>query len=140
MTGSTITADSQLLASVQEILEGLKKPRWRAAAQFHRARAAQFGATRIEAAFLAFVDKLLVRYLDNPDSDPATRIKIKVIQQRLRPYLAEIPERPVAAVVTASTPACTGSNIATCRSSRTHARPDSEVRQPQRPLSNRQRS
>ncbi len=42
-------------------------------------------------AFLAFVDKLLVRYLDGPYSDPATRIRIKVIQQRLRPYLNEIP-------------------------------------------------
>ena len=91
MTGSTIAADNQLLASVQEILEGLKKTADGAVLHsFIERGLRKFGATRIEAAFLAFVDKLLVRYLDNPDSDPATRIKIKVIQQRLRPYLAEI--------------------------------------------------
>jgi diguanylate cyclase len=105
MTGSTIATDNQLLASVQEILEGLKKTADGALLHSFIERGLhKFGATRIEAAFLAFVDKLLVRYLDNPDSDPGTRIKIKVIQQRLRPYLAEIPARPVPAVPTANAP------------------------------------
>jgi len=93
MTIST-TADNQLLANVQKILDGLKKTADGGVLHsFIERGLRKFGATRIEAAFLAFVDKLLVRYLDNPDSDPATRIRIKVIQQRLRPYLAEIPAR-----------------------------------------------
>ena len=105
MTASTTAADNQLLASVQAILDGLKKTADGAVLHsFIERGLRKFGATRIEAAFLAFVDKLLVRYLDNPDSDPATRIKVKVIQQRLRPYLAEIPARPVPAVPTASAP------------------------------------
>ena len=95
MTGSTTAADNQLLANVQEILEGLKKTADGAVLHsFIERGLRKFGATRIEAAFLVFVDKLLVRYLDNPDSDAATRIKVKVIQQRLRPYLTEIPARP----------------------------------------------
>jgi len=139
MTGSTIAADSQLLASVQEILEGLKKTTDGALLHsFIERGLRKFGATRIEAAFLAFVDKLLVRYLDNPDSDPATRIKIKVIQQRLRPYLAEIPERPVPAVPTASvppvpapTPAATSQRVEAAEPT---PDPIPEVRQPAAPV------
>lgn len=104
MTGSTITADNQLLANVQGILDGLKKTADGAVLHsFIERGLRKFGATRIEAAFLAFVEKLLVRYLDSPDSDPGTRIKIKVIQQRLRPYLAEIPTRPAPATPAATT-------------------------------------
>lgn len=103
MTGSTTAADNQLLANVQAILDGLKKTADGAVLHsFIERGLRKFGATRIEAAFLAFINKLLVRYLDNPDSDPGTRIKIKVIQQRLRPYVAEIPARPAPA-----TPAAT---------------------------------
>ena len=98
MTGSTTTADNQLLVNVQTILDGLKKTADGAVLHsFIERGLSKFGATRIEAAFLAFVEKLLVRYLNSPDSDPGTRIKIKVIQQRLRPYLAEIPARPAPA-------------------------------------------
>jgi len=105
MTGSTTAADNQLLANVQEILDGLKKTADGAVLHsFIERGLRKFGATRIEAAFLAFINKLLVRYLDNPDSDPGTRIKIKVIQQRLRPYLAEIPARPAAAAPSKSEP------------------------------------
>jgi len=90
MTGSTTVDDNQLLANVQEILDGLKKTADGAVLHsFIERGLRKFGATRIEAAFLAFINKLLVRYLDNPDSDPGTRIKIKVIQQRLRPYLTK---------------------------------------------------
>jgi diguanylate cyclase (GGDEF)-like protein len=105
MTGSTTAADNQLLANVQVILDGLKKSADGAVLHSFIERGLhKFGTTRIEAAFLVFVDKLLVRYLDNPDSDPGTRIKIKIIQQRLRPYLSEIPARPVPAAATASAP------------------------------------
>lgn len=95
MPGSTSVADNQLLANVQGILDGLKKTADGGVLHSFIERGLnKFGSSRIEAAFLVFVDKLLVRYLDSPDSDPGTRIKIKVIQQRLRPYLAEIPAQP----------------------------------------------
>lgn len=97
MTASQTTADDQLLAAVRQVLEGLKKTADGAVLyNFIERGLLKFGATRIETAFLAFVDKLLVRYLAGPDSDPATRIRIKVIQQRLRPYLADAPARPAA--------------------------------------------
>ncbi len=103
MTASQTTADDQLLAAVRQVLEGLKKTADGAVLySFIERGLVKFGATRIETAFLAFVDKLLVRYLAGPDSDPATRIRIKVIQQRLRPYLADIPARPAAPAQTAT--------------------------------------
>jgi diguanylate cyclase (GGDEF)-like protein len=100
MTGPTIAANNPLLTNVQTILDGLRKTADGAVLHgFIERGLRKFGATGFEAAFLAFVDKLLVRYLDSPDSDPGTRIKIKVIQQRLRPYLADIPARPAPAAV-----------------------------------------
>ena len=108
MSSSNSGTDDRLLAAVRQVLEGLKKtPDGAVLYSFIERGLRKFGATQIETAFLAFVDKLLQRYLDGPDSDPATRIKIKVIQQRLRPYLAEIPARPAASVMvtpTAATP------------------------------------
>jgi len=98
MTGTTTVTDNSLLANVQTILDGLKKTAdGEVLHSFIERGLRKFGATGIEAAFLVFVDKLLVRYLDSPDSDPGTRIKIKVIQQRLRPYLAEVPHHPAPA-------------------------------------------
>ncbi len=112
MTASPTTADDKLLAAVRQVLESLKKTDdGTVLYSFIERGLRKFGATRIETAFLAFVDKLLVRYLDGPDSDPATRIRIKVIQQRLRPYLAEIPARP--ATTTGAPPAATAPEPAT---------------------------
>ena len=102
MTASDNTTDDRLLAAVRQVLEGLKKTTDGAVLySFIERGLRKFDSSRIETAFLAFVDKLLQRYLDGADSDPATRIKIKIIQQRLRPYLAEIPARPAAPVVAA---------------------------------------
>ena len=95
MTSPTSTADNQILDNVQQLLSGLKKTAdGEVLHSFIERGLKKFGATRIEAAFLVFADRLLVRYLDSPDSDPGTRIRIKVILQRLRPYLAELPLRP----------------------------------------------
>lgn len=100
MTTSDNTTDDRLLAAVRQVLEGLKKTTDGAVLySFIERGLRKFDSNRIETAFLAFVDKLLQRYLDGADSDPATRIKIKIIQQRLRPYLAEIPARPAVPVV-----------------------------------------
>jgi diguanylate cyclase len=106
MATSQQTADDKLLAAVRLILEGLKKTDdGTALYTFIERGLLKFGSTRIEMAFLAFVDKLLVRYLDGPYSDPATRVRIKVIQQRLRPYLHEIPTHSESTVpVQAATP------------------------------------
>lgn len=100
MTTSDNTTEDRLLTAVRQVLEGLKKTTDGAVLySFIERGLRKFDSTRIETAFLAFVDKLLQRYLDGADSDPATRIKIKIIQQRLRPYLAEIPTHPPAPVV-----------------------------------------
>ena len=88
MTPSPTATDDKLLAAVRQVLDGLKKtPDGEVLYSFIERGLRKFGASRIETAFLAFVNKLLQRYLDGTDSDPVTRIKIKVIQQRLRPYL-----------------------------------------------------
>lgn len=109
MIPSPAATDDKLLAAVRQVLDGLKKtPDGEVLYSFIERGLRKFGASRIETAFLAFVDKLLQRYLDGPDSDPVTRIKIKIIQQRLRPYLT-LTLAPAAAVpaqtVRARTPA-----------------------------------
>jgi diguanylate cyclase (GGDEF)-like protein len=94
LTPPPAVTDDRLLAAIRQVLEGLKKtPDGEVLYSFIERGLRKFGMGRIETAFLAFVDKLLVRYLDGPYSDPATRVRIKVIQQRLRPYLSDIPAR-----------------------------------------------
>jgi len=79
-------------SNVQQILDGLKKTAEGTMLHGFIARGLRkFGERRLEGAFLAFTGKLLERYLANPDSDPATRMRVKVIQQRLRPYIDEFP-------------------------------------------------
>lgn len=83
------------LAPILQLLDGLKKTAEGTMLHSFIARGLKkFGATRVEGAFLAFADKLLERYLDNPEADPATRIRVRVLQQRLRPYLDEYPVTP----------------------------------------------
>jgi len=80
------------LDAIQQILEGLKKTAEGGMLHTFISRGLRkFGETGIEGTFLAFADKLLERYLANPESDPPTRVRVKVIQQRLRPYLEEFP-------------------------------------------------
>lgn len=108
MTPPPAVTDDRLLAAIRQVLDGLKKtPDGEVLYSFIERGLRKFGTGRIETAFLAFVDKLLVRYLDGPYSDPATRVRIKVIQQRLRPYLDEIPApaAPTAPVVDKPAPA-----------------------------------
>jgi diguanylate cyclase (GGDEF)-like protein len=87
------------LAPILQLLDGLKKTAEGTMLHSFIARGLKkFGATRVEGAFLVFADKLLERYLGNPEADPATRMRVKVIQQRLRPYLDEYPVTPRAPV------------------------------------------
>jgi len=90
------------LDAIQQILEGLKKTAEGGMLHTFISRGLRkFGDTNIEGAFLAFTDKLLERYLANPESDPSTRVRVKVIQQRLRLYLDEFPA-PAADIRTAA--------------------------------------
>ncbi|MHB8453396.1 MAG: GGDEF domain-containing protein [Acidiferrobacterales bacterium] len=50
-----------------------------------RERAAIHGS--VERAFIAFAHTLLHQYIKNPKSDPATRVRAILIQQRIGPYL-----------------------------------------------------
>ncbi len=50
-----------------------------------RERAAIHGS--IDSAFIAFAHTLLHQYIKNPKSDPATRVRAILIQQRIGPYL-----------------------------------------------------
>jgi diguanylate cyclase (GGDEF)-like protein len=91
-----MTDNDTLLSDAQQILAGLKRTSEGTFLYDLIARGLRkFGSTRIEGAFLIFADKLLERYLANPDSDPGTRVRVKVIQQRLRPYLEDLANRPL---------------------------------------------
>lgn len=82
-----------LLTLVRKALEGLKRtPEGRTLHALIARGLARFEATPMAPAFVAFTDRLLERYLASPDSDPATRVRARVIQQRLRPYLDLSPE------------------------------------------------
>jgi len=86
-----MTTDSAMLDNVLQLLEGLRKTTEGTILHGFITRGLRkFGESRIEAAFLVFADKLLDRYLANPESDPATRVRVKLIQMRLRPYLDEL--------------------------------------------------
>jgi diguanylate cyclase (GGDEF)-like protein len=100
-----MAASQSVIDNVQQILGGLKKTAEGAILHSFIARGLRkFGDTRVEAAFLAFAGKLLERYLANPDSDPATRVRVKVIQQRLRPYLDELLAAAPPAAATGAAP------------------------------------
>lgn len=82
-----------LLSMVRKALEGLKRTaEGKALHGLIERGLSRFEATPMAPAFVAFTDRLLERYLANPDSDPRTRVRVKVIQQRLRPYLDMAPE------------------------------------------------
>ncbi len=55
----------------------------------------KYGGNRgkIERSFITFLHALLGRYAKDPRSDPATRIKARLIQQRLAPHLPESPPK-----------------------------------------------
>ena len=69
------------------ILDGLKKTAEGNMLYTFISRGVQkFEGTQLNNAFLDFADRLLVRYLTNPDADPSTRVRVKMIQSRLRLY------------------------------------------------------
>jgi diguanylate cyclase (GGDEF)-like protein len=89
--------------NILQILEGLKKTAEGTVLHGFIARGLRkFGDARIEAAFLAFADKLLERYLTTPHADPSTRVRVKLTQSRLRPYLEELTSAAAPAAAPAS--------------------------------------
>lgn len=90
------------LDSVLPLLDGLKKTTEGTILHGFISRGLKkFDDARMEVAFLTFADKLLDRYLTNIEADPATRVRVKVIQLRLRPYIDDL-GAVIAATATAS--------------------------------------
>jgi diguanylate cyclase (GGDEF)-like protein len=93
-------------ATLLRILDGLKKTaEGNMLFTFIARGVAKFEGTALNNAFLDFTDRLLVRYLSNPDADPATRVRVKMIQSRLRLYRGEETASTPAPVVSAPVPA-----------------------------------
>ena len=87
------TVDTSVMDTVRRLLEGLKKTVDGAMMYKLIERALQkFSGTsgEVEVAFVVFLHKLLHNYANLQDNDPATRMKARVLEQRLLPYLPEI--------------------------------------------------
>jgi len=92
-------------ATLLRILDGLKRTAEGNMLYTFISRGVQkFEGTQLNNAFLDFADRLLVRYLANPEADPATRVRVKMIQSRLRLYRGEEPETVAPPAVTTAAP------------------------------------
>ena len=86
-----MTSNRRAIENVLVILDGLRTTTEGTVLHGFIARGLRkFGESRVETAFLAFANKLLERYLTTLDADPSTRMRVKLIQSRLRPYLQEL--------------------------------------------------
>jgi diguanylate cyclase (GGDEF)-like protein len=87
------TVDTSVMDNVRRLLEGLKKTADGAMMYKLIERALhKFSGTsgQVEVAFVVFLHKLLHNYANLPDNDPVTRMKARVLEQRLVPYLPAI--------------------------------------------------
>jgi diguanylate cyclase len=103
-------ADDSLLSSIRRHLDGLKGSRdGMVLYNLIERGLKRYGETgQIERAFVNFVTALLGRYAKDASYDAATRIKARLIQQRLALHLAGAPpSAPVARAAAASAPAST---------------------------------
>jgi diguanylate cyclase len=113
LAGSDTSTDPSLLKSLKHHLEGLKRTEHGLILYNQIQRGLQkYGHEdgRIELVFVTFLHGLLGKYATSPACDPATRVKARLIQQRLTLYLptasttataAAAPPRPVSAPVAA---------------------------------------
>ena len=90
---------NDIIGSIRTQLEGLKRTEdgmllYRLIERGLGKRPEQGGDT--DEAFLTFLYTLLERYAKNRDGDPITRIKVRVIQQRITPHLLSAEEEPAA--------------------------------------------
>lgn len=100
MADDAVSVDVSLLANIKRHLEGLRRTADGVLLYALIERGLKrYGADpdKIELAFISFLHTLLGKYVGDPDSDPATRFKAKVIQQHLAPLLPAEP-RPRARI------------------------------------------
>ena len=104
MADTDTSADPSLLQSLKHHLEGLKRTEHGLILYNQIQRGLQsYGDQdgRIEHVFVTFLHALLGKYATSPVCDPATRVKARLIQQRLTLYL---PNKPVATAVPSAPP------------------------------------
>lgn len=97
MADTDTSADPSLLQSLKQHLEGLRRTAHGQIlySQIERGLKKYGHADgRLELVFVSFLHALLGKYAKDPACDPATRVKARMIQQRLTLYL---PDKPVAA-------------------------------------------
>ncbi len=90
MADSETTVDSSLLQSLKQHLEGLKRTPHGLSLYKQIQRGLQNHGRadgRLEIVFVGFLHALLGKYAKDAGCDPATRVKARLIQQRLTPYL-----------------------------------------------------
>ena len=126
--------DTSVIDNVRRLLEGLKKTSDGAIMYLLIERALRkfSGASgQVELAFVVFLHKLLNSYANTPDNDPATRMKARVLQQRLVPFLPDdIATAPRQATTAAPPRAAQKSAPATPAPSATENRVDPARRAP----------
>jgi diguanylate cyclase (GGDEF)-like protein len=98
------SADPSLLRGLKQHLEGLRRTAHGQVLYRQIERGLkQYGHAdgRLELVFVSFLHALLGKYAKDPACDPATRVKARMIQQRLTLYL---PDRPAATAPPAPRP------------------------------------
>lgn len=107
MAGTDTSTDPSLLKSLKHHLEGLKRTEHGLILYNQIQRGLQkYGHEdgRIELVFVTFLHGLLGKYATSPACDPATRVKARLIQQRLTLYLPTPSTAPAAAAPAAAAP------------------------------------
>ncbi|MDO8596186.1 MAG: GGDEF domain-containing protein, partial [Sulfuricaulis sp.] len=107
MAGTDTSTDPTLLKSLKHHLEGLKRTEHGLILYNQIQRGLQkYGHDngRIELVFVTFLHGLLGKYAISPACDPATRVKARLIQQRLTLYLPTPSTAPTTAPAAAAPP------------------------------------
>jgi diguanylate cyclase len=107
LAGTDTSTDPSLLKSLKHHLEGLKRTEHGLILYNQIQRGLQkYGHEdgRIELVFVTFLHGLLGKYATSPACDPATRVKARLIQQRLMLYLPTTPNVPATAPAAAVPP------------------------------------
>ncbi|HSW53083.1 MAG TPA: hypothetical protein VLG93_07620, partial [Sulfuricaulis sp.] len=98
-SNTSTSADPSLLQSLKLHLDGLKRTQHGLVLYNQIQRGLQkYGHEdgRIELVFVSFLHALLGKYATSPACDPSTRVKARLIQQRLTLYLPKAAPAPVA--------------------------------------------
>ncbi|HSD95645.1 MAG TPA: GGDEF domain-containing protein [Sulfuricaulis sp.] len=107
MAGTDTSTDPSLLKSLKHHLDGLKRTEHGLILYNQIQRGLQkYGHEdgRIEVVFVTFLHGLLGKYATSPACDPATRVKARLIQQRLMLYLPTSSNTPTTTATAAAPP------------------------------------